>query len=765
AVFEEKNGYDDSPFSPFLEDIQKVAFGSHPYSRPILGYTEHLKNPQLSKLYEFFDTYYVANNMTLILVGDLDIEQTKILVQDCFSLLRSGTLPQVTFPDLPEWKGHVVINSRKTPVGVGVIGYRGVPADHPDAAKIELLSSLFSNDSKTGLLDKLATDHKLYQSFIYPYSMRDHGVIAFGYIPKIIIQPHRSAAKYVMAAIDSVRTGNFSDIFFNAIKMDYLKQHTKSMETISEKAYSLLQCELDGRSWESYLNDLQVIENMSKADLVALAQKYLTENYLDYRSHIGFPKKKKMEKPDWKPIPQHNGNQQSIFAQELEKLTVEAVVSQKIDFQKDVSILKDFLPYPDIYAVKNPTNDIFQLDIRYEYGELDDPKCSVLADYFDLQGTENLAHQEFALQLQALGATLSMQTSSIYTNVHIEGFDKYFDSIMNLCLTKLIHPGNDEKQFKTIKLSLFTDKFMNKNDAATYGQAAIQYAAFQDKSYFLRSLKYRDVKHLKGADLWNILAEIRQHQATVYFSGNIETEQILQAWSRNFPELVDYTPIRRPEPVLPFKKYDTTSIFIVSNPKFIQSNIYFYSVSDSLYNEKEKAGIELFNQYFGRDMSSLVFQEIRELKALAYNASGGYRYDERHRTPAYLLCFIGTQTDKTVDAIEAMRHLIDSMPLIEEKFNTARLALKERNEAQYIHFRSIPLTVNNWIKTGYQEDPRPMRLQLMKNISIDEMNAFYQSHIQSKPVVITLSGNKKRFNLKVLSKMGKVQMLKKREIF
>ena len=94
TVYEEKNMYSDSPVSAFSEMMYKECFGEHPYGRPIVGLTEHLKNPQTSKMREFFNTYYVANNMTLILVGDFDTEEIKPMVEDKFGVWRSGELPE-----------------------------------------------------------------------------------------------------------------------------------------------------------------------------------------------------------------------------------------------------------------------------------------------------------------------------------------------------------------------------------------------------------------------------------------------------------------------------------------------------------------------------------------------------------------------------------------------------------------------------------------------------------------------------------------------
>ena len=95
TVYEEKNMYDDSPVSKYKEYVFKEAFGDHPYGRPIVGLTEHLKNPQTSRMREFYNTYYVANNMTLILVGDFNTEEVIPMVKEKFGIWKSGKLPEI----------------------------------------------------------------------------------------------------------------------------------------------------------------------------------------------------------------------------------------------------------------------------------------------------------------------------------------------------------------------------------------------------------------------------------------------------------------------------------------------------------------------------------------------------------------------------------------------------------------------------------------------------------------------------------------------
>lgn len=84
AVYEEYNMYNDDRGSRMREFIYEQAFGDHPYARPIIGLPEHLKNPQLSKLIDFYNTWYGPQNMSIILVGNIDAKEAIPMIRDKF---------------------------------------------------------------------------------------------------------------------------------------------------------------------------------------------------------------------------------------------------------------------------------------------------------------------------------------------------------------------------------------------------------------------------------------------------------------------------------------------------------------------------------------------------------------------------------------------------------------------------------------------------------------------------------------------------------
>ena len=211
------------------------------------------------------------------------------------------------------------------------------------------------------------------------------------------------------------------------------------------------------------------------------------------------------------------------------------------------------------------------------------------------------------------------------------------------------------------------------------------------------------------------------------------------------------------------KKYTDPQVFIAPNKKFRQSNIYFHVPGEKL-SAKDEAMSSLFSKYFGTDMYSIVFQEIREFRSLGYTAYSYYTYDYLERKPGNLFGFLGTQSDKTLDGMNAFKDLIVDMPVRMEKFNASKEALLKARASDYYNFRSMPSAVYSWMKKGYDHDPRGEVTEIIRSASFDDVQNFYNRLIKDRPVVIMMSGNEKKIDKKELGKFGEVTKLKYKQI-
>ena len=759
TVYEEKNMYGDNPGAAFQEYLFKEVFGEHPYGRPVIGYTEHLKNPQTSKMREFYNTYYVANNMTLILVGDFDIDETEPMVAEKFGKWRSGKLPKEPTYTLPKFDGPTIKEVRMTPVKMGALVFPGVKDSDPDVLPLSLACSIFAN-GETGLMDKLMKDGDIMAAILLPLSLEDYGGNVMIYIPKLLGQSHESAENLIFDCLDRLKKGEFSDDLFEAMRMSMLTERLKATESFGSLSSLFLELETTGQTYEDYLAETERLKNITKAEVVAIANKYFGNDYLDVRSKMGFPAKDKVDKPNRKPIEAKNTEAKSDFAKAIEAQKVPEVEAQVVKFGEDV-VITEVNDGFKLYSTANPRNDIFDLKVVFNYGSANDPDLGRAVSYLQMQGTETQSPEMYALQLQKLGAMVDFYSSDNQFTVHMTGFEKDINTIMALCISKLQNPSNEEKYIKTMVDGEKTDLSALREDASTWAQAVREYAMYGDQSNFLNHATLKEWKKRSGEELLAEVAEALKYDGYVLYSGNTQPEMLVSMLKNN--NLVKSNTIKGQEKIRVEKKYTEPQVFIASNKNFRQSNIYFHVPGEKL-SAKDEAMASLFSKYFGTDMYSIVFQEIREFRSLGYTAYANYRYDYLQRKPGQLFGFLGTQSDKTLDGMTAFKDLIVNMPVRMEKFNASKEALLKSRSSEYVGFRNMPSTVQNWMKKGYDHDPRGEVTELIRNASFDDVQSFYNRMIKDRPVVIMMSGNEKQIDKKELGKFGEVTRLKYKQI-
>jgi len=760
TVYEEKNMYGDEPIEAFKDYMFKAVFGEHPYGRPIIGLTEHLKNPQTSKMREFFNTYYVANNMTLILVGDFNIEEIEPMVAEKFGIWRSGVIPAQPEFTLPEFHGQTIHEVKLTPIKIGVLAWRGVKVSDPDYMPLSMACSIFSN-GETGIMDKDMLEGNIMMAMLLPLSLEDHGANIIMYVPKLLGQSHEKAESYIFESLNKLKNGEFSDDLFEAIRTNMLKEREQELESLGHLANLFLELEQRGMTYDEYLAETERIKTITKDDIVAIANKYFGEDYLDVRSKMGSAPKDKVDKPNWKPIEAKNTDAKSEFAKMIEAEEVPAVTPQVIEFGKDVEINKINECFT-MFSTKNPYNEIFNLTITHNYGTIDNPDLNRAISYWSMLGTDKMSFEELSLELQKLGAEILISANQSNCNVIIEGFEKDLDRILELCEEKIFNPVNDEKKIKIIYDGEKMEEETLKDDASEWAQAVRQYALYGEKSSYLTPSPLKQWKKRSGDDLLYEVETALQYNGEVYFIGNIDNQTVIEALKKH--NLIKDDAIKAEKKFKAEKNFTDNQVFIAHNKKFRQSNIFMFVPSETL-NQRDKAVSNVFNKYFGTDMYSIVFQEVREFRSLGYTAYSYFMYDYLNRKPGNLFAFLGTQSDKTNEGIDVLRGLITDMPERLEKFNASKDALIMSRASDYVGFRAMPATVSTWVEQGYDHDPRLETTEIIKNTEYKDVYDFYKRNVANRPVIIMMSGNKKQFDLKDLGKYGEVKELKYKEIF
>ena len=186
VVYEEKNMYADNFGTHMIETFLFYFFKNHPYGQQtLIGTIEDLKNPSLTKMYDFFKTYYVPNNMALVLSGDFNNDEVIPVIKENFGKWLRGDVPEsVEYKEEP-FNGREFHEGKYSPIKLEILGFRTVTKGHLDEPALEICNRILSNQDQTGLLDKLSLDNKIMMAQVIPMPFKDHGATLVLIIPKI----------------------------------------------------------------------------------------------------------------------------------------------------------------------------------------------------------------------------------------------------------------------------------------------------------------------------------------------------------------------------------------------------------------------------------------------------------------------------------------------------------------------------------------------------------------------------------------------------
>ena len=767
TVYEEKNMYGDFIGGQVMDTLMARYFGPHPYAYPIIGSTKNLKNPRLTEMHKFFEDYYVASNMALILSGDFDAQQVMPILEKAFSRIRSGNAPKQEKVMLPPFNGRETMKVQ-FPIpfikAMG-LGFRGVSANHEDQVALNIAVNLLNNANGTGYLDKLMVEHKLMGALAINESMNEAGILAVAIMPKLLIQSYSSAEKMVWDEINRVKNGDFSDEMFNSLKLEQKRQYASSLENIDSRATIMMNLFSQGKSWNDYLNEVARIESITKEDVVRVAQKYFSNNYLCVTKSTGKYPKDNLPKPAFSPVVPRNADASSSYAKQLEKIPEQQVAPRIIDFEKDVKTSK-LTPLVTLYTTPNPLNDIFTLNISYGIGALEQPELMQLTNYLQLLGTESLSFEQFRSRLQSIGSTLAFDVTPDAFVMKVTGFDNHIDETMKLVGDFIRHAKADDKKLRQIvdDAKVSEKAFFKSGD--NVASALLEQVKYGDQSRYLRKLSLSQIKKLKGKDMLAIYDKVRSVQCDLHYCGTLPVEKVIGTIRQHLP--LERTTVASNSPYYrELKQYDRPTVFFIDMPDMAQSIVYGYVKGDPVDDKASRHASRLFSVYFGGDMSSLMFQEIREFRSFAYRTSGRYQLpNHAHKgTAGSFTAMLSTQSDKTLDALGVLDSLIREMPLKPERMEAVKQTLVNRINNDYPPFRNLSEKVASARMEGFNRDPAEEFLRDIATMDMQDISRFYREQISGRPVVYVIAGNRKHIDMKKLAEYGTIIKVKKKDIY
>ncbi|MFH2096224.1 MAG: insulinase family protein [Bacteroidota bacterium] len=762
VVYEEKNLYNDIFFFPLLEQFNKYFFKQHPYGQQtLIGSIDDLKNPSLTKMYEFYKTFYIPNNMALILVGDFDPASVKPLIEKSFGKWEEKPLPEVKTWEEKPFAGREYVEVKLTPIKLGLLGFRTPPAGHDDEIILEICNGILSNENQSGLLDKLSIDNKLLAAQLITMPYNDYGCTILLLVPKILGQKLEEAETLALDEIRKVKNGEFDEWRVEAIKQELYRNYQLSLESNEYKAEILASAFGQNRKMEDVLDYPEKLKKITKDDVVRVANTYYGDNYLAFFSKMGFPKKEKIDKPGYEPLIA-NTDAKSEFTKRFEKIPSGSPVENYVDFNKDVTQLEIGENARMLY-VNNPKNDIFSLTLRYGIGNKNMPLLEYASDMMNYSGTEKMDVNQLKQEFSKIGCTYSVSSDDSYLYISVEGVESSVRDAIRLTGTLIDYPALEQDKIENLVDGEKTNRKMERSEPDNVADALFDYIRFREKSDYIDRLSMKEIKALNADSLENTFKKAAGYDLTVDYCGTVSPDDLKNEISKYI--LGKKVLVKGNSPVITDPElHSENTIFVVDKKKALQSKVYLF-MNGKVNPVDDDPVIDAFNLYFGGDFSGLVLQEIREYRSMAYSAGAWFSTPDLKGHPSSFIGYVGTQADKTNQAIDIFVGLIREMPVKKERMEMIRQYLVQSALTSRPEFRDLGESVEQWKLRGYTDDPARVKVPSYKKLQFQNIVSFYEENIMKTPLVICIVGNVKRIDLKALEKYGKIVKVKEKDLF
>jgi predicted Zn-dependent peptidase len=432
-----------------------------------------------------------------------------------------------------------------------------------------------------------------------------------------------------------------------------------------------------------------------------------------------------------------------------------------LDYSKDITKLKIKNNIEVLYA-PNTENKRFDLYYVINMGTNHDKKLKIATQYLEYLGTKQLKPDQVKKEFYKLACTFSVKVSEEETRLNLSGLTENFEQALHLFENLLMDVQPNEEALTNLIADIKKQRVDAKLNKGTILYSGLyNYARYGKISPFTNVLSSLELDNLKSSELVDIIHQLTSYEEHVLFYGNIETAQLTALLDKHHETPAALKPV--PKPVNFTETNPNTNVYVVDYD-MKQAEVLIQS-TDGPYNKNNAPEVRLFNQYFGGGFGSIVFQEIRESKALAYSVNSRYLYGTKNTDNNYVQSYIGTQADKLPEAMASMMNLMENMPESEPAFVTSKESVLQSLRSQRITKTDILFNYENSKKFGLDYDIRKDLYAKVPTLTLADVKNFDQGHLKGKQYNVLAIGKKDALDLKTLEKYGPVTFLSLEDIF
>lgn len=752
AVFEEFNRGQDNDFRKRYAAMLDGLFPNHPYGQQTtIGIGEHLKNPSMVDIHNYFDKYYVPNNMAIILVGDLDFDKT---IQEIDNSFGKFERKELSHPELPKEEPitEPIVKEVFGPTAESIsIAYR-TEATGTEQEKLVTMADMILANGTAGLIDLNLNQKQLVQNAgCSPTFLKEYGYHTFNGTPKEG-QTLDEVKLLLLAQIEKLKKGEFDEWMMDAVVNDLKLSETQRYENNSALANMYVEAFITHQNWKDRVQFLDDLKKITKQELVDFANSFYKDNYVvTYKRQGEDPSIVKVENPGITPV-NLNRDKSSEFLVAFGEMESEPLQPKFIDFKEAIKETETDSGIQVSY-IENELNDLFNMNIIFDMGSDNDKKLGLAAGYMSYLGTDKYTAEELKKEFYKLGVNYYVSAGAETTYVGLSGLKENLPKGLELLEHLWNNAVPDQEAYDKYVESIAKGRKDNKTQKGSIlWSGLMNYGKYGENSRLRNIFQVSELKEMDPAELVEIVKGMKNYEQRIFYYGK-DVDAAITALNENHviaDELNTY-----PEAMAYLEKETGGNVYYVDFD-MVQSEMLFLAKGEP-FKPENMAAATLFNTYFGSGLSSIVFQEIRESKSLAYSAFSSYSMASKEDNANYVMAYIGTQANKMPQAVDAMMDLMTNMPEAEEQFEAAKVSTLKKLAAQRITKSDVFWSYERLKKLGIDNDNREEIYNTIQNMTMEDLRNFFNTNIKGENYNVMVIGNKADIDFESLGKLGEIQ--------
>ena len=761
AVYEEKNRTLDNDQRKASELLLSNLFLNHNYGKQTtIGTIEHLKNPSLLEIRKYFNTYYVPNNMGIIASGDFDPDVMIKVIDKYFSGLKNHKIPEYKFEPEKPITAPVVKEVFGPDAEFVTMGYRLPGVHDKDALLADLVGQILTN-GKAGLIDlNLVKKQKLLRANASADVLIDYGYLSLQGSPTMG-QKLEEVKELMLGEIDNLKKGNFDDDLLVSIVNNQKKALMQQNEKYSTRAYALMNAFTSEEDWRDDVDYINRLSKLTRKDITDFANKYFAENYVVVYKRKGEDKSVvKVEKPPITPV-ETNRDSQSDFVKKVVNEPTDPLKPVWLDYTKDFQ--RADVGASELLYVHNDENGLFRMAYRFQMGSWNDKRLAIAAQYLQFLGTDKKTAEDFSKDFYKLACSFNVKTENEFTTITIEGLQENFERASLLFENLITNCKPDEGALKSLKARLSKSRADAKNNKNAIMQGLVNYARYGAYNPFNNVLSNSELQNLTAGELTDLLHDMMKYSHRVIYYGPMAINTVAASVKKlhRIPDM--FAPIPAPKNFT--FTTQTSNQVLFADYDMVQSEIRWMRNLPGGYDPAKQPVVDMFNNYFGGGMGALVFQTIRESKALAYSTNSYVLAPEKKDDPYSISAYIGCQADKFNESITAMNELLNELPKVDNSLKNAQSSVKKDIESERITQDAVIYNYLAAERKGLKSDVRKTVYENVGKLGYDDLKKFHTDNMAHKPYTYCILASAKKVSDDQLNGIGDVKKLSLDEIF